>query len=79
MSPLTERLMTMSDLGGGGSFYPPPGGSNQHAAGMANASSAARSGGRIRGAENMAEMRAMRGSRFGFLRRLVNRLSRRGG
>jgi hypothetical protein len=71
--------MTMSDLGGGGSFYPPPGTSGQHAAGMANAGSAARSGGRIRSAENMAELKAMRGSRFGLLRRLVNRLGRRSG
>ena len=70
--------MTMSDTGGSGGFYPPPG-SNQHAAGMANASHAARSGGRLRGAENMAELKAMRGSRFGFLGRLLNRLSRRGG
>jgi hypothetical protein len=46
---------------------------------MANASHAARSGGRLRGAENMAELKAMRGSRFGFLGRLLNRLSRRGG
>ena len=68
----------MSDLGGSGGFYPPPGIGGQHAAGMANASHAARSGGRMRSAENMAELKAMRGSRFAFVRRLLNRLGRRG-
>jgi hypothetical protein len=71
--------MQMSDLGGSGGFYPPPGTGNQHAAGMANARNAARSGGRIPGAENMAELKAMRQSRFPALLRLLNRLSRRSG
>jgi hypothetical protein len=46
---------------------------------MANAAHAARSGGRIPGAENMAELKAMRQSRFPALRRLLDRLSRRRG
>jgi hypothetical protein len=71
--------MQMTDLGGGGSFYPPPGTGNQHAAAMANARNAARSGGRIPDAENMAELKAMRRSRFPGLRRLLDRVSRRRG
>jgi hypothetical protein len=70
--------MQMSDLGSGG-LYPPAGTGNQHAAGIANARHAAQSGGRIRGAENMAELKAMRQSRFPALRRMLNRLSRRSG
>jgi hypothetical protein len=62
----------MSDIGSG---LPP--GTNQHAAGMANAAHAARSGNRIRGAENMAELKAMRPSRFPALRRLLAKLGRR--
>jgi hypothetical protein len=72
------KAMQMSDLGSGG-FYPPPSTGNQHAAGIANARHAAQSGGRIPGAENMAELKAMRQSRFPALRRLLNRLSRRSG
>jgi hypothetical protein len=55
---------------------PPTTGISQ-ATGMANAQHAAHSHDRMRDAENMAELKAMRGSRFAFLRRLVNRLSRR--
>lgn len=65
----------MSDLGG--SMVPPPYHTNQHAAGMADAASAARSGGRIRGAENLAELKASRGPRFAVLRRLLNRITGR--
>ncbi|HEX8092775.1 hypothetical protein [Jatrophihabitans sp.] len=50
-----------------------------HATGIANSQHAAHSHDRYRSAENMAELKAMRGSRFAFLRRLINRLSRRGG
>ena len=65
----------MSDFGG--SMAPPPYSTNQHAAGMANASSASQSGGRIRGAENLAELKASRGSRLTVLRRLLNRVTGR--
>ena len=57
----------------------PPHVTNQHSAGMANAGHGASSGRRIRGAENLAELKAMRGSRFQFVRRLLNRVSRRNG
>lgn len=60
------------------SFQPPTTGISQ-ATGMANAQHAAHARDRLRDAENMAEFKAMRGSRFPFLRRLLNRLSRRGG
>src|SRR5215218_3623397 len=56
------KAKKMTDLGGSGSFYPPPGAGNQHAAGIANAQHAARSGSRIADAENMAELKAMRTS-----------------
>ncbi len=68
----------MSDIGGG-AFYPPQGTGNQHAAGMANAAQAARSGRRIQSAENMAEWKAMRQSRFPALRRLLAKLGGRAG
>ncbi|MEO7262607.1 MAG: hypothetical protein ABI047_15330 [Jatrophihabitantaceae bacterium] len=58
-------------------FLPPPGGTNQHAAGMANASHAAHAHNRLHDAENLAELKAMRRSRFGILGRLLNRLSSR--
>ena len=64
----------MSDLS---SF--PPNVTNQHAAGMANAGHGVSGRRRIHDAENLAELKAMRGSRFPFLRRLLNRLSRRSG
>lgn len=52
---------------------------NQHSAGMANAGHGV-SGRRIRGAENLAELKAMRRrSRSPFLRRLLNLVSRRKG
>ncbi|HEX8768231.1 MAG TPA: hypothetical protein VF714_07670 [Jatrophihabitans sp.] len=54
---------------------PPTTGISQ-ATGMANVGQPGR---RLRDAENMAELKAMRGPRFAFLRRLVNRLSRRSG
>jgi hypothetical protein len=47
------------------------------ATGMADAAHAAHAHDRQRGAENMAELKAMRGSRLPALRRLLNRLSRR--
>ena len=56
----------------------PPYVTNQHSAGMANAGHGV-SGRRVRGAENLAELKAMRGSRFQFLRRLLNRVTRRNG
>ena len=54
----------------------PPHVTNQHSAGMANAGQGVGSGRRIRGAENLAEWKAQRGSRFPLLRRLLSRFSR---
>jgi hypothetical protein len=45
--------------------------------GLANAEHAAHTHDRMRGAENRAELNAMRVSRFPTLRRLLNRLTRR--
>lgn len=56
---------------------PPTTGISQ-ATGMANAQHAAHSHDRNRSAENMAELRAMRGPRFASLRRLLNLVTRRG-
>jgi hypothetical protein len=67
----------MSDLGSGG--FSPPAPTNQHAAGMANAAHAAHAHRRLNTAENMAELKAMRQSRFPALRRLLARLTRRSG
>ncbi len=66
----------MSDLGGG--FYPAPPTGTGSATGMANASHAAHDHRRLYSAENMAELKAMRPSRFAGLRRLLARLTRRG-
>jgi len=44
---------------------------------MANAGHGVSGRRRIRGAENLAELKAMRGSRFPFLRRLLNLFSKR--
>lgn len=63
----------MSDLNFGFPTTPSPG----HAAGMANAGPVAKSH-RFHTAENRAELKAMRSSRFAGLRRLLNRLSRGG-
>lgn len=65
----------MSDLSGG--MFPPQGTTNQHAAGMANASHAAHAHDRHRDAENLAELKAMRWSRFPMVGRLLNRFKRR--
>jgi hypothetical protein len=46
--------------------------------GMADAAHAAHDHTRQPDAENMAELKAMRQSRFPFLRRLLNRVTRRG-
>lgn len=45
-------------------FQPPPGSSAQHAAGMADAAHAAHARDRMQGAENLAELKAMNGSRL---------------
>jgi hypothetical protein len=58
---------------------PGPGAGPQHASGMVDAAYRARSGARMPDAENMAELKAMRQSRFPALRRLLTRLSRRSG
>jgi hypothetical protein len=55
-------------------LYPPPGSANQHVAGLVEASHAQPR--RMRGAENRAELKAMRPPRFAVVRRLLNRLSR---
>lgn len=68
----------MSDLGSGG-FSPPPATGAAHAASMADAARAAHDHRRLLRAENMAELKAMRGSRFGSLRRLFARFGRRAG
>jgi hypothetical protein len=60
-------------------MYPPPGSGGQHAAGMANAAHAAHAHDRLHSAENMAELKAIRGSRFALLRRLLNLVTRRNG
>jgi len=57
-------------------MLPPPGTGNPHAAGMANASHAAHAHDRHHSAENLAELKAMRWSRFPFVGRLLNRLRR---
>jgi len=57
-------------------FQPPTTGISQ-ATGMANAEHAAHDHRRLHGAENMAELKALRPSRFAGLRRLFNRLARR--
>jgi hypothetical protein len=59
-------------------IQPPTNGIAQ-ATGMANAAHAAHDHRRLLKAENMAELKAMRGSRFPALRRLLARLSRRAG
>jgi len=66
----------MSDMGGG--FSPPPVNPG-YANGLADAARAAHDHRRLHTAENMAELKAMRQSRFPALRRLLNRLSRRRG
>jgi hypothetical protein len=58
------------------SFVPPTTGISQ-ATGMADAAYAAHAYNRQHDAENVAELRAMQGSRFPALRRLLNRLSHR--
>lgn len=65
----------MSDVGSGG-FFPAPATGASHAAGMADAAHAAHEHRRLLKAENMAELKAMRGSRFPALRRLLARLGR---
>lgn len=59
--------------------FPPPTTGISQATGMANAQHAAHSHDRNRSAENMAELKAMRQSRFPALRRLLARLGRRAG
>lgn len=61
----------MSELGYGFPTAPNPG----HAAGMADVGSAAQSH-RLYNAENRAELKARRPSRFAVVRRLLNRLTR---
>jgi hypothetical protein len=73
MAP-TGRLNEMSSP----IFQPPTTGISQ-ATGIANAHHAVHAHDRMRSAENMAELKAMRGPRFPSLRRLLNRLTRRGG
>jgi hypothetical protein len=59
------------------SFQPPTTGISQ-ATGIANAQHAAHTHDRMHHAENLAELKAMRPSRFATLRKLLNKLSRRG-
>ena len=66
----------MSDVGSGG-FFPAPTTGAAHAAGMADATRAAHDHRRLLNAEKRAELKAMRGSRFPALRRLLIRLVRR--
>lgn len=68
----------MSDAGSGG-FFPVPATGAAHAAGMADAARAANDHRRLYTAENLAELKAMRPSRFPALRRLLARLTRRAG
>ncbi|HST49973.1 hypothetical protein [Jatrophihabitans sp.] len=67
----------MSDMGSGG-FVPPPVTGAAQAAGMADAKRQARDHRRLHSAENEAELKAMRPSRFAGLRQLLGRLRRRG-
>jgi hypothetical protein len=58
--------------------FPLPTTGISQATGMANAAHAAHAHDRQHDAENLAELHAMQGSRFGSLRRLLNRMTRRG-
>ena len=57
-------------------FQPPTTGISQ-ATGIANAGHAAHAHGQMHGAQHLAELKASRPSRFGFLGRLLNRLGNR--
>ena len=69
----------MSDIGSGGFVPTPPVTGAAHAAGMADAARAAHDHRRLLKAENRAELKAMQGSRFAPLRRLLARFGRRTG
>lgn len=57
-------------------FQPPTPGIS-HASGIANAAHAAHAHDEMHSAQNKAELKAMRGPRFAFLRRLLNRFGKR--
>ena len=61
-----------------GPMIQPPVSGMASATSIANAAHAAHDHRRLHNAENLAELKAMRSSRFAGLRRLLNRVTRRG-